>query len=142
MKQLPKEEQITIRGMVVHGRKMGRELGFPTANVDAQVGLLENGVYGVHVLLKGKEYRGIMNIGVKPTFGSTLTKTIEVHLLDFSDEIYGDIIECQILFKIREEQRFSSIDYLKQQIKKDIQYAHEKFKFYEHSIQFQNIFQK
>src|SRR5438105_3207312 len=101
MKQLPNiknylKEQITIRGMIVQGRKKGRELGFPTANVDAHAELLENGVYGVHVLLKGKEYWGIMNIGVKPTFGSTLTKTIEVHLLDFYDEIYGDIIECKI----------------------------------------------
>ena len=72
-----------------------------------------------------------MNIGVKPTFGSTLTKTIEVHLLDFYDDIYGDLIECKILFKVREECRFSSIEFLKKQIKEDIHYSNQKFKTHE-----------
>jgi riboflavin kinase/FMN adenylyltransferase len=119
---------IAIRGTVVHGRKKGRELGFPTANLDTQSGLLENGVYGTYVLVKGNEYWGIMNIGVKPTFGSSLAKSIEVHLLDFNDEIYDEKIECHILFKIREERRFSSIEGLKQQIKEDIRFANQQFK--------------
>jgi riboflavin kinase/FMN adenylyltransferase len=123
------EEEISICGIVVHGRKMGRQIGFPTANVDANTIELENGVYGVYVSLKGNQYRGIMNIGVKPTFGSTLKKTIEVHLLDFSGDIYGEFIECQLLFKVREEMKFSAIEFLIQQIKEDIHHANEKFTF-------------
>ncbi|MFJ5623181.1 riboflavin kinase [Peribacillus loiseleuriae] len=121
----------SLCGRVVHGRKMGRQLGFPTANVDADAVLLANGVYGVHVVVKGKQYRGIMNVGVKPTFGSTLKKTFEVHLLDFSDDLYGEFIECQLLFKVREEQKFASIDLLKKQITEDIYCAIEKFKLLE-----------
>jgi riboflavin kinase len=121
------ELPITIRGMVVHGRKKGRELGFPTANLDTQSGLLENGVYGTNVLVKGKEYWGIMNVGVKPTFGSSLAKSVEVHLFDFDDEIYGEKIECLILFKVRDERKFSSIEGLKQQITEDIRFANQKF---------------
>jgi riboflavin kinase len=124
--------------MVVHGRRKGRELGFPTANLDSQSGLLENGVYGTYVLVKGKEYWGVMNIGVKPTFGSSLTKTIEVHLLDFYDEIYDEKIECHILFKVRDERRFSSIEGLKQQIKEDIHFANQKFKL----LEFSGIYKK
>lgn len=121
----------SLCGRVVHGRKMGRQLGFPTANVDADTVLLANGVYGVYVVVKGKQYRGIMNVGVKPTFGSTLKKTFEVHLLDFSDDLYGEFIECQLLFKVREEQKFASIDLLKKQITEDIYRAIEKFKQFE-----------
>ncbi|MDQ0246691.1 riboflavin kinase/FMN adenylyltransferase [Bacillus fengqiuensis] len=120
-------EQISIYGKVVHGRKLGRELGFPTANVNADAGLLENGVYGVYVFLKGNQYRGIMNIGVKPTFESNLEKTIEVHLLDFHGDVYGEEIKCQLLFKVRDEQKFPSIEFLKHQIKEDIHYANQKF---------------
>ncbi|MDQ0884744.1 riboflavin kinase [Peribacillus sp. V2I11] len=122
------KEQISICGSVVHGRKMGRELGFPTANVNADAGLIENGVYGVCVSLKGNQYRGIMNIGLKPTFESNLEKTIEVHLLDFQNDIYGEEIECQLLFKVREERKFPSIEFLKHQIKEDIHYANQQFK--------------
>jgi riboflavin kinase/FMN adenylyltransferase len=121
------ELPITIIGVVVHGRKKGRELGFPTANLDTQSDLLENGVYGTSVLVNGKEHWGIMNIGVKPTFGSSLAKSIEVHLFDFDDDIYGEKIECLILFKVRDERRFSSIEGLKQQIKEDIRFANQKF---------------
>ncbi|MBA9028705.1 riboflavin kinase [Peribacillus huizhouensis] len=121
----------SLFGRVVHGRKMGRQLGFPTANVDAEDVLLANGVYGVQVVVKEKQYRGVMNVGVKPTFGSTLKKTFEVHLLDFSDDLYGEFIECQLLFKVREEQKFASIDLLKIQITEDIHHAIEEFKQFE-----------
>ncbi|WP_274854203.1 riboflavin kinase [Bacillus methanolicus] len=131
------KEHISICGRVVHGRKKGREIGFPTANVDADAGQLENGVYGVSVSLKGDLYKGIMNIGVKPTFESNLEKTIEVHLLDFQNDIYGELMECQLLFKVRDERKFPSIEFLKNQIKEDIRYAKQKFKsmgsFYQNS---------
>lgn len=116
----------TIAGKVVHGRKQGRKLGFPTANIDAD-SIQENGVYGVTVSLNGNQYRGIMNSGLKPSYGSNLEKTVEVHLLDFTGEIYGEYIECQPLFKVREERKFPSLEFLIQQIKEDIYYANEKF---------------
>lgn len=119
--------QLTIEGKVVHGRKQGRELGFPTANIDTNDESLSNGVYGVYVSLHGKQYRGIMNVGFKPTYGSTLAKTVEVHILDFNHTIYDEFITCQVLFKIREEQKFPSLEFLIQQIKEDTYYANEKF---------------
>ena len=121
------EKQITISGVVVYGRQKGREMGFPTANVNADAEWLESGVYGVHVSLNGTIYQGIMNIGVQPTYGSHLKKTIEVHILDFYGDIYGEAIKCLLLFKISEEQRFSSIEHLKQQMFEDIQFANGKF---------------
>ena len=121
------EEQILLCGKVVHGRKQGREIGFPTANINADAGLLENGVYGVYVTIKGRQYRGVMNIGVKPTYESNLKKTIEVHVLDFESDIYGELVKCQPLFKIRDERKFPSIEFLKHQIKEDIYYANQKF---------------
>lgn len=122
------KENILIYGRVVHGRKQGRILGFPTANIAADTEQLENGVYGVQVSFKGKLYWGIMNVGVKPTYGSDLKKTVEVHLLDFYSEVYGELLRCQLLFKVREECKFSSIECLKQQIMEDIDYANKHFK--------------
>ena len=121
------EKRTSIRGRVIRGGQIGRELGFPTANVNAYVGHLKGGVYGVVGTLKGNEYWGIMNIGVKPTFESGSKKTIVVHLLDFYKEIYGETIECQFLFKVREEQKFTSPECLKQQIHADIHYAIQRF---------------
>lgn len=115
-----------ISGEVVHGRKQGRILGFPTANIDSDT-IQENGVYGVEVFLNGNYYLGIMNSGLKPTYGSNLEKTVEVHLLDFDGDIYGEHMECRPLFRVREERRFSSIELLTQQIKEDIHYANEQF---------------
>ena len=121
------ENRTSIRGRVIRGGQMGRELGFPTANVNAYAGHLKSGVYGVVGTLKGIQYWGLMNIGVKPTIESTLKKTIVVHLLDFYREIYGESIECQILFKVRKEKKFASPEYLKQQIHADIHYALQRF---------------
>lgn len=122
--------QTVIQGTVVHGRKIGRKLGFPTANIDSHNEHLEKGVYGVRVRLNEKEYTGIMNVGVKPTFESNLSKTIEVHLLDFVDDIYGESLECHVLFKVRNEQKFPSIVHLKQQIMNDILHAKQTFKHF------------
>lgn len=121
------EKRTFIIGRVIRGRQMGRELGFPTANVNAYVGHIKSGVYGVVGTLKGTEYFGIMHIGDKPTLESAFNKTAVVHLLDFYKEIYGESIECQILFKIREERKFPSVECLKQQIHLDIHYAIQRF---------------
>lgn len=117
-----------ISGRVITGRKLGRQLGFPTANIDANVNGLVNGVYGVVAELRETKYLGVMNIGVKPTVDSNLQKTTEIFLLDFNDNIYGEYLVCELLFKIREERKFASLELLKQQIKEDILYAKERFK--------------
>lgn len=122
------DEYRLISGKVVTGRKLGRQLGFPTANIDTNVNGLGNGVYGVVAKLHETKYLGVMNIGVKPTVHSNLQKTTEIFLLDFSDNIYGEYLVCEILFKIREERKFASLELLKQQIKEDILYAEKRFK--------------
>ncbi|MED4116249.1 riboflavin kinase [Priestia megaterium] len=121
------EKTKLIRGKVVTGRQKGRELGFPTANIQCENKGIKNGVYGVCVWAKGLIYTGVMNIGVKPTFNQGLERTVEVHLLDFEGNLYGHILECQLVFKIREEQKFVSIEALKQQIKEDERYARDRF---------------
>jgi len=121
------EELVSVSGKVVQGRKIGREINFPTANIDVATDSFENGVYGVYVSLNGEFYRGVMNIGVKPSFGSKLKKTMEVHILNFQDDIYGQVITCQLIFKVREERKFPSIELLKQQISRDILDATQKF---------------
>ncbi|WP_445489793.1 riboflavin kinase [Niallia sp. 03133] len=117
-----------FEGEVVSGRKLGRKLGFPTANIDVNINWLNNGVYGVSVKLDGSTYLGVMNIGVKPTVDSNLKRTTEIHLMDFKGNIYGEKISCNVIFPIREEKRFNSLEELKQQIKEDIIYAKKHFK--------------
>ncbi|ASZ62398.1 RNA-binding riboflavin kinase RibR [Bacillus subtilis] len=116
-----------IAGTVVKGKQLGRKLGFPTANVDAKMHGLRNGVYGVLATVNHQFHLGVMNIGVKPTVGSNLEKTLEIFLFDFHRDIYGEKIECSILFKIREERRFDSLESLTKQIKKDISCVAKRF---------------
>ncbi|MDR4435007.1 riboflavin kinase [Bacillus tequilensis] len=116
-----------IAGTVVKGKQLGRKLGFPTANVAAKLNGLQDGVYGGLVLVDHQFYLGVMNIGVKPTVGSHLKKTLEIFLFDFHRDIYGEKIECSILFKMREERRFDSLESLKKQITKDISCAAKRF---------------
>jgi riboflavin kinase/FMN adenylyltransferase len=123
------QQEFKIRGKVIHGWKKGRELGFPTANILTNLDLLEKGVYGVTVNYKDEIFFGVMNIGIKPTFNS-LEKTIEVHILDFSGDLYGEFVECNLLFRIRGEQKFDSIEQLKHQIKEDIKFAKKRFNLY------------
>ncbi|MGM0923358.1 MAG: riboflavin kinase [Bacillota bacterium] len=118
---------VFIEGRVVSGRKIGRELGFPTANIDSNVSRLSNGVYGAMVILHDRRYFGVMNVGVKPTVDSNSQKTCEIHLLDFQGDIYGENLRCHILFKVREERKFDSLELLTNQIKGDILYAEKRF---------------
>ncbi|WP_164985042.1 riboflavin kinase [Ammoniphilus sp. CFH 90114] len=117
-----------ICGEVVKGEQRGRLLGFPTANIDFKASWLSFGVYGVKVRLQDQCYQGIMNIGVKPTFHENAFPVIEVHILDFSEMIYGETLETEILFKVRDERKFDSFEDLKAQIKRDIEFTKEKFR--------------
>lgn len=110
----------SVRGLVVHGDARGRTIGFPTANIALldQVHLPSDGVYVTEVKLKGQTYRAMTSIGKNVTFGGTDLR-IESHLFDFTGEIYGQTIEIFWLAKIREMEKFSSIEDLVLQLEKD-----------------------
>lgn len=107
---------------------MGRQLGFPTANIALQrVNAPLNGVYVVNLQrYDGSVVEGVANIGVKPTVG-TFLPSLEVHLFDFSEDLYGEQVQVSFCHKIRDEARFESIDALKAQIEEDICRAHAFF---------------
>lgn len=108
-------------GIVIHGFKKGRELGFPTANIsmiDNYV-IPQNGVYIVLVEVFKKMYRGIANIGYNPTFHENNNKSIEVHILDFNQFIYNEKINISWIKRIRDEKKFSSVDELIKQLNLD-----------------------
>lgn len=118
----------SISGRVIHGDKRGRELGFPTANIRlkrAKSPLL--GVYAVRVLgLDGKIHKAVANIGTRPMFdGGRLL--LEVHLLDFSKEIYGEHLHVEFLKRLREESKFDTLEILRAQIASDIDEARSFF---------------
>ncbi len=111
----------SLCGTVIHGNKIGRTMGFPTANLmlDYKLKLLPaDGVYVVEVLLEGKLYHGMLNVGFKPTV-SGVEKTIEVHILDFDKFIYGAKLEIRFIKRIRNEKTFPSIEELRKQLLKD-----------------------
>jgi riboflavin kinase/FMN adenylyltransferase len=105
---------------VIEGRKIGRTLGFPTANLDFfnPDEFPENGVYAVDVYLQNERFQGVLNVGNRPTFG-TSEKTAEVHILDFAREIYGENLDINIRKFIRNEQSFDTPEALKKQIEAD-----------------------
>lgn len=107
----------SLSGRVVHGDALGRTIGFPTANIPLKkVKSAIKGVYAVEVKgIDGRLIQGIANIGTRPTIAG-VRQQLEVHLLDFSGNLYGKHIEVIIRKKLRNEQRFSSLDALKQQI--------------------------
>jgi len=113
-----------ISGRVMHGEKLGRQLGFPTANVRLNRNRVPmSGVFAVRVRREnGRVVDGVANLGVKPTVGNYLP-TLEVHLLDFGENIYGEFLTVEFCHKLREEQRFDGLDALKKQIETDIQTA-------------------
>ena len=111
-----------VFGKVIEGRRLGRTLGFPTANVLPESEQLPpNGVYAVRVALDGKLHAGIANVGVRPTVSDGEgQRLVEVHLFDFSDEIYGSDIEVIFQRFIRPEKKFPNLDILRAQIAHDI----------------------
>jgi riboflavin kinase/FMN adenylyltransferase len=116
-----------FKGKVIHGRKIGRTIGFPTANLhinQAQEEGFLKGVYGVKVYHKETMYHGVMNVGVRPTFKEMKPRvSCEVHILDFDQDIYGDSLSVEVLFFIRDEVAFKSKDQLIQQLNNDVEKA-------------------
>lgn len=114
-----------IRGLVIKGRdRGGKLLGIPTANINLQDELCpKTGIYAVMVEYNRHLYRGVANIGYSPTFDDQQF-TIEVHLLNFSENIYGEKIRINFIQRIRDEKKFAGIADLKEQIHQDIKTAH------------------
>jgi riboflavin kinase/FMN adenylyltransferase len=121
-----------VMGKVMEGFKRGHGLGFPTANLELSEELYpQGGVYAVEVVWKNQRLRGLANIGTNPTFSPSRERkasplSLEVHILNFEREIYGDEIQVHFKQRIRDEIRFESTSQLIDQIKKDVQWAKEK----------------
>lgn len=113
----------TLHGTVVDGKRIGRTIGFPTANIEAsdKYKIIPGyGVYAVRVDIGGKLYNGMLNIGTRPTFNKNAdNRSIEVNIFDFSDDIYQKEITLLFVDKIRNEQMFDGVDKLVEQLKKD-----------------------
>ena len=113
----------TLHGTVVKGNRIGRKMGFPTANVassDIHKLIPGHGVYAVKIRLNGNNYNGMLNIGTRPTFNSNAdNRSIEVNIFDFDGDIYNQEITLIFAGKIREEKKFDGVDALVAQLKKD-----------------------
>ena len=111
-----------LEGTVVNGYKVGRKIGFPTANlqVDFPHKLIPSvGVYAVYVYVEGKQWKGMLNIGHRPTLNNGNNLSIEVHILDFQSDIYNHKIRIEFIHFLRPELKFSSVDELVSQMQKD-----------------------
>ena len=110
-----------LKGVVVAGNRLGRTIGFPTANMKLYEPLKlvpGRGVYAVEAEVLGKKYRGMTNIGLRPTVGGSFT-TIETHILDFDEDIYGLPLRITFLRRLRDEVHFPSLEALKEQLVRD-----------------------
>lgn len=117
-----------MSGEVLHSKKLGRTIGFPTANTKIDVGMLcpEIGIYASQVRVKGKMYYGATNIGYNPTVkGDKLS--LETYILDFDEDIYGEIIDVEFLEKIRDEVKFDDLEGLKNRLALDVDFVRENY---------------
>ncbi len=112
-----------LSGTIVEGNHIGRKMGFPTANIhplDPNKLIPMNGVYAIHAELRGETYKGMLNIGFRPTIDSAMAvKTIEAHLFDISGDFYDEEVVIHFVKRVRDEMKFSGLDALKQQLQKD-----------------------
>jgi riboflavin kinase/FMN adenylyltransferase len=110
-----------LSGIVIKGNQLGRTIGFPTANIEVSENyklIPKNGVYIVSAIVNNQTIFGMMNIGIKPTLGDNVP-TIEVHLLNFSEDIYNQKIQVNVIERLRDEQKFESFEALKSQLEID-----------------------
>lgn len=112
----------SLEGKVVRGKKLGKELGYPTANIEVSNRyklIPKTGVYAVEVMLEGKKYSGMMSIGKNPTVTDNQSIKLEVNIFDFDEDIYGKKIRVNFIEYIRDEEKFNSLDELVKQLDKD-----------------------
>lgn len=115
-----------IKGKVVHGKELGRAIGFPTANLDINPKLCvpQRGVYSADAKVNGRRYSAVVNIGLRPTVDNSDKESIEVFMIDYEGgEIYGEEIILSFHARIRDEKKFQSLQDLKQQIALDVAFA-------------------
>lgn len=117
----------SFTGKVIHGDKIGRTLGFPTANLEVEKYKLipGNGVYVVKVHLRKETFKGLLSIGTRPTVTNSQEKRTEVYLLDFERNIYDEILLVELLHKIRDDQKFDSMEELIEQMNQDKKFAED-----------------
>ena len=117
-----------LDGRVVHGRHRGREIGFPTANLETANELIPpNGVYATTMTVDGIVHPAMTNIGVRPTYGDSMERTVETHVLGFNGDLYGRVVRLAFVQRLRDERRFDDVDALKAQIEADLRRAERLF---------------
>lgn len=110
-----------ITGTVITGRQLGRTIGFPTANIavgESYKLIPGHGIYAASAVAGGKKYKGMLNIGTNPTVGGT-KQSVEIHLFDFNEDLYGVEIQASLHHRLRDEVKFASVEELKLQLEKD-----------------------
>lgn len=118
----------TISGKVVKGEQLGRSIGFPTANIEIESKyklIPKQGVYAVKAIIGEKNYRGMLNIGVRPTVNDKNRETIEVNFFDFEGDLYGTTLVVELIQRIRDEKQFTGVSELKLQLERDLEYCNE-----------------
>ncbi len=112
---------------MTRGDNLGKEIGFPRANLSAHSEQFPpNGVYVAEARIDGEQYRGVINLGIRPTVSSGKSeRVLEIHLFDFNRDIYGHDVEVRFLRFLRPEKKFENLDALVQQIRQDVQQARE-----------------
>lgn len=110
---------VVVEGVVIGGNRLGRRLGFPTANIDmSQYPDIENGVYCSKVVVNGQAYVAMTNVGVRPSVDGS-RRLLETHLFGFEGLLYGLKLRVELYEKIRDEKKFSSVEELRKQIEQD-----------------------
>lgn len=119
-------EGVVVEAEVVGGNRLGRKLGFPTANMDISDRIdIANGVYRSQIVVAGREYAAMSNVGVRPSVDGT-GRWLETHIFDFEGDLYGQRLRVTLVEKIRDERKFSSVAELKAQLERDMEYCCEK----------------
>jgi len=109
-----------VEGRIIRGDRRGHTIGFPTANLQPQNRVIPHtGVYVTAALIGDTWRRSITNVGVRPTFGGDAEPSVETHIFDFDDDLYGNVLRVRFLHRLRDERKFSGIDELKAQIERD-----------------------
>ena len=107
-----------IEGTVIRGQQLGRKLGFPTANIDAEGLQVENGVYASTVELDDRSYRAMSNVGIRPSVDGK-RRLLETYIFDFEGDLYDRRLGVELGQKIRDERKFSSVDELRERLQAD-----------------------
>jgi riboflavin kinase/FMN adenylyltransferase len=117
-----------VEGRVVRGHERGRTLGFPTANLRPQNRVIpRNGVYVTATLIEGAWRRSITNVGTRPTFEQAAEPSVETYVINWSGDLYGDVLRVRFLHRLRDERKFASVEDLRAQIAQDLERANRYF---------------